>query len=303
MKENKIDIRDVAGKSIGSVTFEESPKQLDANRTAAGFDIHFPMTVNLKFSNMYVNSPLPMLSNISATVTAVRLGKENLILGRVLCPESFLGASPESFTPAKLTWGSSFAALCAYEQFRDGKRPGFKIALTAELCKLIPTGLTGTGIRNRSEPSIVQGEVLVSFPTEVWVQMIRGLGLSYPVFLEIPLSSSPPAPWNEVWNAVKEATESFEKGGETGWKGCISAVRLALDHWQKIEREEMGPGWNPHLAKEHKNRTKQQRLDNIRWHLREFCHLAPHGSAEQFTRDDALLMLSTLSALLQVRKP
>jgi len=33
------------------------------------------------------------------------------------------------------------------------------------------------------------------------------------------------------------------------------------------------------------------------------AHLGPHTPAEEWTRDDALLLLSTLSALLAERKP
>ena len=65
----------------------------------------------------------------------------------------------------------------------------------------------------------------------------------------------------------------------------------------------MGPGWTRPNGDDLRNRTTRQRLDNIRWYLREYSHLAPHSGAEEFTRDNAILMLSTLSALLVVRRP
>src|SRR5439155_15691305 len=170
------------------------------------------------------------------------------------------------------------------------------------LCYLVPQSLPG-GRTWRTEPFPVHGEVEVSYPTEVWIKMLRALNASYPVLLEVPLPSSPPTPWDGVWGAIAEGTTAVERGGETGWKGCISAVRLALDRWREIEAEDMGPGWARPNGDDLRKRTTKQRLDNIRWHLREYTHLAPHSGAEEFARDDALLMLSTLSALLVVRKP
>jgi hypothetical protein len=83
----------------------------------------------------------------------------------------------------------------------------------------------------------------------------------------------------------------------------VAAVRLALEKWQGIEKEDMGPGWKAPSMIERKDRTKRQRLDNVRWHLYQCAHLGPHSSAEDWTRDDAVLLLSTLAALLAERKP
>ncbi len=123
------------------------------------------------------------------------------------------------------------------------------------------------------------------------------------MLIEVPLPSSPPTPWDAVWKAVIEATTAFETGGETGWKGCANAVRLALDEWRKIEREDMGPGWTPPSREDLEKRSTRERIDNIRWNLRHYANLAPHTGAEQWSRDDAVLMLATLSALLAIRRP
>jgi hypothetical protein len=69
------------------------------------------------------------------------------------------------------------------------------------------------------------------------------------------------------------------------------------------EREDIGPGWkNPEKA-DRESRTARQRLDAIRWHLREFAHLAAHSGAEHWSREDAVLLLSSVSALLALRRP
>ena len=98
-----------------------------------------------------------------------------------------------------------------------------------------------------------------------------------------------------------EARDAFEQGGTTGWKTCGAAVRRALEKWVQIEDKE--PGWKPPNKEERENRTKRQRLYILRWHLLQLAHLAVHSSADEWSRDDALLMLSTLSALLAERKP
>jgi hypothetical protein len=65
--------------------------------------------------------------------------------------------------------------------------------------------------------------------------------LRIPVLLEVPFPGQAPQGWEAVWKAVQEAIMSLEQGGEIGWKHCISAARLALENWQKIEKEDHGP--------------------------------------------------------------
>jgi hypothetical protein len=100
-----------------------------------------------------------------------------------------------------------------------------------------------------------------------------------------------------------EARDTFEHGGSTGWKSAATAVRLALEKWHEIEPEDHGPGWQTPKAAEKQARSKEQRLDNIRWHLLQLANYGPHSHADEWARDDALLMLAVLSALLAIRKP
>src|SRR3990167_2125734 len=88
-----------------------------------------------------------------------------------------------------------------------------------------------------------------------------------------------------------EARDAFEQGGTTGWKTCGAAVRRALENWQEIEKGDMVPGWESQSRQERENRTKRQRLDILRWYLLQLAHLAVHSSANEWSRDDALLML------------
>lgn len=81
-------------------------------------------------------------------------------------------------------------------------------------------------------------------------------------------------------------------------QGTATSVRLALEAWRRIEEEDQGLK----LA-DHRNKTKRQRADAIRWNLMQLAHPSAHTVAEQWTRDDAVRLLCTLCSLLAVREP
>ena len=133
--------------------------------------------------------------------------------------------------------------------------------------------------------------------------MMRDLNLQDSILVDIPFPSDPPTGWEPIWTALRDARDSFDKGGSTAWKNTVTSVRLALEEWQHLEKEVQGPGWKRPDRTDLETRTKEQRIDNIRWHLIQLAHYAAHTKADDWTRDDALLLLSTLSSLLAVRKP
>ena len=125
--------------------------------------------------------------------------------------------------------------------------------------------------------------------------MLLRLDVAENVFVEIPLPRSPQAPWDEVWANLVAARNHFEQGGSTGWTSCVLAIRQALEKWRDIEQPNTGAG-------DPKNRSKRERLNNLRLALHQCTHVWIHKDDEA-SRDDAVLMLSTLSALLAERKP
>ena len=149
------------------------------------------------------------------------------------------------------------------------------------------------------------GQVEITYPTEVWMRAIRDVGASHTILLDVPFSHSPPEPWDAVWRSVAEAATALEQGGETGRRAAIVAVRQAFDAWRTIEgeQEDLGPGWKPPKKEEREARTARQRVDAIRWHLRDYAHLAAHSEAKQWSREDAMLLVSSISALLAIRRP
>lgn len=40
---------------------------------------------------------------------------------------------------------------------------------------------------------------LTNWPREVWIDLVRKLGIAENVLVEVPLPTSPPEPWSGVW--------------------------------------------------------------------------------------------------------
>jgi hypothetical protein len=101
--------------------------------------------------------------------------------------------------------------------------------------------------------------------------------------------------------ALLDARNAFEQGGSNAWQSTVTSIRLALEKWRGIQQEDQGAGWTRPSRSDLESRTKKQRLDALRWHLMQIAHLGPHSGADEWSRDDALLMLTTLSVLLAER--
>lgn len=297
MPDRTIDIRSRATYGVGTWKFDEAPEHLHAYRTAEGCVISLPTKVELWWPDK--EQPCPLVTNLRAELRLSMTGNV-LPLGIATSREILSPGYPKSERDVTLEWRVPLAVLAAIERRRDGERVAFSINVSCELCFLLHYNERFTV---RSEPETFGGQVDVVYRKEAWIGMLRELGAAANVLVEFPLSSAPPAPWEGVWKALNDAREHFERGGSTGWKGCATAVRYALEQWQKIEKEDMGPGWTSPKPLEREARTKQQRLDNVRWHLLQLAHLSVHTDADIWSRDEALLQLAALAALLAVRKP
>jgi hypothetical protein len=297
---NVVDVLDETRTRIGAIAFDPSPAHLSVRRTASGFEMTLPITVRLEFKA--TTAPQPLVTDLSATITAIDDQQRGIFLGRARQEGWFTGSIPSSNVTSGLVWEAPLVALAAYEKFRDVQRPRFRIALLGQLSFLLPPA---SGRKVRTEPQQVYGDVEITYPTEVWIRAVREVGVLQAIYLEVPLPSSPQKPWDAVWRSVAEAAMAFERGGETGRRGAIVAIRQALDDWRSIdgEREDMGPGWKYPDKEDREKRTARQRLDAIRWHLREFAHLGAHSGAEHWSRQDAVLLLSSVSSLLALRRP
>ncbi len=303
-----IEIKKPGGTVIGWVTFDENPVRFQVYRTAKGFNLQLP--IEIAFALVGTDEMVPMAHDLKGIIYAGPPDRR-VEVGRLLCDTShkggqYVGKSPG--TPykrqAQMVWLGSFAELGYYENLRAGGPVRFDLYFEGQLCYLFPLNKSDCMGRTESEPFYSHvGSVSLTYPKEAWVNMLRELGAAENVLVEVPLPVCPSSEWEGVWKGLLDARNYFEQGGSTGWKGCVTGVRLALEKWRDIEKEQMGPGWVKPQRPDLEARTKKERLDNLRWHLMQAAHLGPHTPAEEWTRDDALLLLSTLSALLAERKP
>ncbi|HET6973777.1 MAG TPA: hypothetical protein VFH96_07100 [Pyrinomonadaceae bacterium] len=323
-----IEIEDASGR-LGSITFDRSPRTLTAERTASGFELQLPIEITLRVRLR--DDPMLMLSNLRGSVLVKKPDGSPInvgtLLGKFRYTAGISTSEPYSYKNTKyLSWTGTFADLAHIEQCRNGQPPQFLMHVEGEWSFLVPPVLPSASeipqellsqeletrlrkyqsFRFLTEPQDVYsrtGNIQVTYPRELWVEMLRRLGVAENVLVEVPLPANPSGPWDDVWQALIDARNAFEQGGSTGWQSTVTSVRRALERWHEIEQEDQGPAWKTPSQSDLKLRTKKQRLDALRWHLRQVAHLAPHSSAEEWTRDDALLMLATLSSLLAERKP
>ena len=230
------------------------------------------------------------------------------LLGTAFDRESHHLLQPGSRTPIYPEWHGRIGALERFERERNGGDVNFFLECSGSVELIEDLTVTVDQKNNRkiavrTMPEAIQPQLRVNFPKEAWVAAMRGAGLSQTLCVEIPLGAARATEWTGVWQAMDEARRHFEAGGTTGWNACVVAVRKALDAWQAIEGEKVDkrPGAPPRQDLE--AQSKRERLDDLRWQLRQCANLAPHSHHEEWTREDAALMLASLSGLLAIRKP
>jgi hypothetical protein len=312
---------------IGSISIVRNPNHLHGVRTASGFELQVPIVLNLRCRPK--DEPVLLVERLRGRVF-VKVNGDSIGVGRLEGDSSRSAgiSSGESYdykTDTHLKWTGTLADLAYIEKYRNGDVPKLQMEVEGEWCFLLPvveevTEDKWNQLSEREQRRLQQyshfrvrtdsqriysrmGSIDVAYPREIWIAMIRKLGIAENVFLEVPLPPSPRDPWNSVWKALVDARNAFEQGGSTGWQATITSVRLALERWRDIEPENQGAGWVRPSRTDLESRTKKQRLDALRWHLMQAAHLGPHTGAEEWSRDDALLMFSTLSVLLAERKP
>jgi len=269
---------------IGFVAFAEAVQSLGAMRTASGFRLHIPAVVT--FSAPSASKASLILEDLRATFIA-----DGLEIGTAYCTSVLRTEMREQ--SITFSWDWLVPTLAFYENMRSGREACFLVRISGAI-RFVLEGEPGKEPCSIASTFSEQGEVRYS--RETWTTTLRQLNLRDTVLVEIPFPSDPPSGWEPVWQALRDARDSFDKGGSTAWRNCVASVRYALEEWRKIEKEDPGPSDFP-------SRTKEQRIDNIRLTLMQYANFAPHTKADEWTRDDALLAISTVSALLAARKP
>jgi hypothetical protein len=290
------EIRNNHDEPVGSIDFSDSA-HLRGVRTLTGFELYFPARLTLNLLER--GQPLPLLTGIGGRIAVSGAQGSAVDIGK-LETEWYHSAGygkGVSTSDHQVIWRGSYVDLVAYEKIRAGGTPQFRFMLRGELCYLVPSELPRFSYR--THPQSLFTNIEVKYERETWIKVLRDLRIRENVLIEVPLTQSPAKKWDEVWKAVVEARNYFEQGGDIGWKGCVASVRLALEKWHKIEPEDQGlPNWKAPSREVRDGRSKQDRLHSLRWHLLQLANLSPHTHAETWTREDAVLLLSTLSSLL-----
>lgn len=280
---------------VGRWTFPDGPG-VAMERISGGVLVRFPSVLRVSYSSR-IEEPQALVSNLFARVY---VGVQEL--GLATHERFYLGTNPGTDTNVAMEWRVPAAVLEHYEQVRDGGPVRFRLEARGEVCGLVHAN--GRALPLRTAPTMFMGSPIeVTYAREAWTAALNQIEFGLHVLVEIPLRPPPPAPWDAIWKALAEARTSFEQGGTTGWVNCVRSIRHALELWHDQEAADHGPGWHAPTRHEREQRTAKQRMDNLRWDLLQCAHRAPHGHADEWTRDEAILMISTLAALLRVRDP
>ena len=290
------------GHGSGEWIFEESKKGFTVQRLADGFAL--TIVANIKVNS---DTPAPVYIDQLRVDIAEGMSPQSLRLGTAFDRKGY-SLQPGRDTPVYLVWQGSIAALETFERQREGREPQFVFDCGANIELLNTFQITTPGkpattrnITVRTTPMSIWCQVRLAFPKDAWVAALNGAGLRKNVLIEIPLPHSRSDPWDAVWQATDEARRHFEQGGTTGWNGCATAVRKALDAWQQISGEKVEWDSAKPSRETLKAQSKTDRFNGLRWQLLQCAHLAPHSPDNEWTRDDAVLMLATLSGLLAIR--
>jgi hypothetical protein len=288
---SRIDIA-FGNESVGILVLTQPEQAFSAGRTANGFRVQIPAVVTLSAPS---ESGLPLILENLRVVFSHDGGGQQTEIG--VASYSSTLSTPRREVPISLSWDWTLDAFAYYEQLRSGREAAFRLIVSGDIrYVLVDKNGSQTGREPFSIARTFHQPGSVTYSQTIWTKMLRDLNLRDSVLVEIPFPSEPPTGWEPVWDALRDARDSFDRGGSTGWKGTATSVRLALEEWRKIEAEDKGPT-------DLHQRTKAQRTDNIRWQLMQLAHFAAHTKAEEWTRGDALLLLSSFCALIAVRKP
>ncbi len=180
-----IDIR-LGQTYVGEWSFDQSPQQLVAARTADGFRMTLPSSVMLRLDPSY--QPWPAVTGLRVRVQAHT--QPPLDLGIAMDGAWYTGGMPDSTVNVQLEWRSTIEALQQYERIRNGGSAQFVFQCIGEVCH-IGGGKNGSWPRYRSEPEAIRGDIYITYPKETWVAMLNQLGARNNVLVSFPFARVP----------------------------------------------------------------------------------------------------------------
>lgn len=299
MPQAQATIEDGSRNYAGYVEFDDHPTAIPCRRVADGFRLTLPARVVLPWPKN--DQRTSVVRGLRCRISALVEGGGQVELGEAadVCG-IYTPAKPQSEAQASLEWTAGLDALAYYEKLRNGGPPFFYLDVWGEHCYAL--SVQNETWRITTEPFTFHASLQLRLPAEVWSKMLEELGVVADIYFAIPVPTQPPSGWEAVWGHVLDARNGMRQGGSSGLKACATAVREALSQWQQIERENLG-GWTPPSLQARQAMTLRERIDFLRWVVREVAHLGPHGTAGEWSRDEVLLLYSNLCALLAARRP
>jgi hypothetical protein len=284
---------DFDSETLGNLQF---PSRLGAASTAYGFRIDLPAELRL-WKTGGLGLPA-VVRNLQLVLSVVKSDGGEVELGTLSSDGIYVGSNERYPTGLSFTWMAPVSVLVEYERMRNGNPPRFRARIYGDIALQIPG--PRPGLETLTIPRRFFGVDELQYSSEDWATALRSLRFNDIVQLELPLASTPPGGFDGVWHQIRTAREVFLRGGPFAWESCAVSVRQALEAWERLE------AGNREQRPEGTHATKRSRLHGLRKQLHYYVGYAAHGqepSEPEWTREDALLVLTTLCALLSARRP
>src|SRR5215213_2701376 len=256
------EISGVYGEPIAKIIFNEPAEHLRVIRSVSEFTVEIPITIRFKTMPKGLEHLHPSLNYLWGDVFTSNSPNNNYSVGKISQLDFKEDFRPNQDSNSRIKWTGNLSSLALFEKIRNGGTPKIQLSLHGEFYYSVDIDNRKTP-RIRTESKTFWLNYNIEISKDLWIDRLRKIDFLENVLIEIPLPTSPNSPWDDVWKAIVDAREAFEKGGTTAWKDCIVSCRLALEKWQNIEKEDMGAGWQSPSPADRRLRTKEQRLDNI----------------------------------------
>ncbi len=138
---------------------------------------------------------------------------------------------------------------------------------------------------------------------EHWVELLNKIEFHKYNLFEVNFDSL--SEDDEVSKKVKSAIQLLNEGGSEKWKASINILREIFEYYEGrgILTKEMPTNLKENQLNFGSNDlSKKERLLNLGWVLKKFCHLASHPKETEWSRDDSILAINGLSMILNSLK-
>jgi len=274
---------------LGSIEFDSSAR-IELRR---GFDVCSLLIPIRRRFEASTRAHQLLLADLAGELMVSVGDKDRSLLGSGrMKPPDLRSATTMSESRHPIEIRCSPRALAQFEEARTGAEVRFRLQLVGNLHEVI--GMDCEEVKRGREvlsaPEVQSGFVEVEVPRETWGALLRSVGLSAPLLLELPTLDL----GGSAQQALTNALNSFESGRAGAWKDAVGHIRPYLEKWR--QREPL-PSRKP--PEDGSDTDHKYKLLNLRDALYKCCCLWVHESAETCARPQALLIITTFVGLLQ----